>query len=201
MLGSREALTYAQRELANVATVLELVSGRSAVVQAGACLGVFPAYLAERFEMVYTFEPAADLFGKMVRNAPAKNIVRFQAALGSRRGLVGTSRVRRDGKPNAHEGITHIVDGGTVPTLLLDDLALPTVDLLYLDIEGRELAALQGATETLWRCRPVVAVEINKNLQFVGVKEPEIVGFLEAHGYRHALSAGSDQAFVPVERK
>lgn len=201
MRGSPEALKYAQRELAHLDQVLALVPGRTAVLQAGACLGVFPSYLAQQFDTVYTFEPAADLFPVMTENAPAGNIVRFQAALGCRRGLVGTSRVRRDGKPNAHEGITHVVDGGTVPTLLIDDLGLPVLDLIYLDVEGKEFAALQGATETLWRCRPVVAVEMNKNLHYVGVKESEIVGFLEAHGYRHALSAGSDRAFVPVERK
>jgi FkbM family methyltransferase len=200
MRGSPEALKYAQRELAHLDLVLEMVPGRTAAVQAGACLGVFPAHLAKTFATVYTFEPGADLFPVMVENAPAGNIVRFQAALGFRRGLVGTSRVRRDGKPNAHEGITHVVDGGTVPTLLIDDLALPVLDLIYLDVEGGEYLALQGATETIWRCRPVIVVEMNKNLHYVGVLESEIVGFLESHGYRHALSAGSDRAFVPVER-
>jgi hypothetical protein len=43
-------------------------------------------------------------------------------------------------------------------------------------------------------------VEMNKNLHYVGVLESEIVGFLESHGYRHTLSAGSDRAFVPVDR-
>jgi FkbM family methyltransferase len=200
MRGSPEALKYAQRELAHLDLVLELVPGRTAVVQAGGCLGVFPDHLAKRFKTAYVFEPGADLFPVMVENAPAQNIVRFQAALGFRRGLVGTSRVRRDGKPNAHEGITHVVDGGTVPTLLIDDLALPVLDLIYLDVEGGEYLALQGATETIWRCRPVIVVEMNKNLGYVGVLESEIVGFLESHGYRHALSAGSDRAFVPVER-
>ena len=201
MLGSPEALKYARRELANLDQVLTLVKGRTAVVQAGACLGVFPDYLSKMFATVYTFEPGADLFPMMTLNAPAENILRFQAALGSRRGLVGTSRKRRDGKPNEHEGITHVIPSGVVPTLLLDDLALPVLDLLYLDVEGGEFSALRGSAETLWRCRPVVCVEINKNLQYVGIKESEIVGFLESHGYRHALSVGSDQAFVPVESK
>ena len=200
MLGSPEALKYARRELANVDLVLSLVPGRTAVVQAGGNLGVCPAYLAQQFTTCYTFEPGADLFVTMTKNAPADNIVRLQCALGSQRGLVGTSRRRRDGKPNAHEGVTHVVPGGTVPTLLLDDLALPVLDLLYLDVEGCEFAALRGAADTLRRCRPVVAVEMNKNLQYVGVTETDLHNFMDAHGYGHAMSAGSDRAFVPVER-
>jgi FkbM family methyltransferase len=200
MLGSATALKWANRDLAHLDAVLGLVPGRTAVVQAGGNLGVFPKRLAELFTTVYCFEPAADLFDKMLRNAPAENIVRFQAALGSRRGLVGTSRVRRDGKPDAHEGITHIVPGGTTPTLLLDDLGLPVCDLIYLDIEGAELDAVRGSVQTLDRCRPVVALEINKNLRYVGVTEEEIHTFIVAHGYRHAMTVGCDHAFVPVER-
>lgn len=200
MLGSPTALKYARRDLPHLDAVLELVPGRTAVVQAGGCLGVYPAHLAQQFATVYCFEPATDLFEKMVRNAPADNIVRFQAALGERRGLVGTSRIRRDGKPHAHEGITYIVPGGTTPTLLLDDLALPVCDLVQLDLEGMELPALKGAVETLLRCRPVVCVEINKNLRYMGWTEDDVNLFLRDCRYRHALTVGSDQAFVPMER-
>jgi FkbM family methyltransferase len=200
MLGSASAIKYSTRELANLETVLALVPGREAVIQAGGNIGIVPRVLSQHFKTTYTFEPAPDLFDKMLRNAPAENIVRFQAALGDRRGLVGTSRVRRDGKPNAHEGITHVVPGGTIPTLLVDDLALPVCDLIYLDIEGLELAALRGSVETLRRCRPVVAVEINKNLKYVDVTEADIYAFFADHGYAHLMCVGSDHVFLPVER-
>jgi FkbM family methyltransferase len=197
MLGSASALKWATRELSHLDTVIALVPGRTACVQAGANLGVFPRHLSQHFAACYVFEPAADLFDKMLRNAPAENIIRFQAALGDTRGLVGTSRVRRDGKPDAHEGITHVVPGGTIPTLLVDDLGLPVLDLLYLDIEGEELPALRGAVATLARCRPVVAVEINKNLKYVDVKEADIYAFFDAQRYRHLMSVGSDHVFLP----
>jgi FkbM family methyltransferase len=201
VLGSAAALKWATRELDHLETVMALVHGRTACVQAGGNLGVFPRRLSQAFATVYTFEPAADLFDKMLRNAPAENIVRFQAALGDTRGLVGTSRVRRDGKPNAHEGITHIVPGGTIPTLRIDDLGLPVCDLIYLDIEGGELSALRGAVNTLAFCRPVVAVEVNKNLNYVDVTEDDICEFFAAQSYRYHLSVGSDRVFLPVERE
>lgn len=199
MRGSAEALKWSHRDVTRLDAVLALVRGRTAVIQAGGNLGVFPKRLSREFQTVYCFEPAADLFEMMMVNAPAQNIVRIQAALGDTRELVGTSRVRRDGKPNNHEGITHVVPGGTIPTLRIDDLALPVCELIYLDIEGSELPAIRGAAETLKRCRPVLVVEINKNLGFVGLTEAQMLEHITAQGYKHALSLGSDQAFVPVE--
>lgn len=199
MLGSAEALKWSHRDLSHLEAVLRLVRGRSVAVQAGGNLGVFPKRLAEVFSHVYTFEPAPDAFRMMLQNAPAENIIAFQAALGEEPQLVGLSRVRRDGKPGTHEGITYVMGSGPIPTLTIDTLVLDVCDLVYLDIEGRELSALRGAVATLQRCRPVVAVEINKNLKYVGVTEDEIRTFFQAHGYRHALNVGSDHAFVPVE--
>ncbi len=199
MRGSAEALKWSRRDLAHLETVLTLVPGRTSVVQAGANLGIFPKRLAEVFETVYTFEPDPELFEVTCQNAPARNIVKVQAALGDTRGLVGTCRIRRDGKTNHHEGITHVVPGGVLPTLRIDDLGLRVCDLIYLDIEGAELDALRGAQETLRRCRPVVAVEINKNLKFVGLTEEQVTGFIHDRGYRFVLNVGSDRAFVPVE--
>lgn len=197
--GSGLALKFNRRDLPYLDQATAFCMGRTAAVQAGGNLGIYPKRLAQLFTTVYTFEPSAELFPMLMANAPEPNIIRYQAALGCERGLVGTSRVRRDGKPNAHEGITHVVPDGTVPTLRIDDLALPVCDLVYLDIEGYELYALKGAVETLQRCRPVVAVEINKNLKFVGLTPEDVTGFLESQGYRHTLTMGSDQVFVPVE--
>ena len=200
VLGSTAALKWSHRDLEHLEAVMALVKGRTAVVQAGANLGVFPKRLAQSFQTVYTFEPAPDLFAIVQANAPEANIIKFQAALGSTHGLVGVSRVRRDGKPNAHEGITHVVPGGNIPTMRIDDLALPVCELIYLDIEGMELDALKGAIGTLMHCRPVVAVEVNKNLAYVGLTEHDIYAFMADMGYQHALTVGSDRAFVPVER-
>jgi FkbM family methyltransferase len=199
LIGSAQALKYSLRELAHLDEVLILVRGRTAVVQAGGNLGIFPKHLSSEFETVYTFEPDPVCFKALQANAPQPNIIKIQAALGEHHGLVGTCSIRRDGKTNNHEGITHVVPNGVIPTLRIDDLALRVCDLIYLDIEGGELQALRGAQETLRRCRPVVCCEINKNLAFVNVTEEQIVTFIQDRGYRFALQVGSDRAFTPVE--
>lgn len=197
--GSDSQLKWNRRDLPNLDRVVARVPQRRVAVQAGGNLGLFPKRLAMGFDVVYTFEPAAALFPILLANAPEPNIVRLQAALGYHRALVGTSQTRRDGKPDAHEGITHIAGPGPVPTLRLDDLALPVCDLLQLDLEGWELYALQGAAATLTRCRPVLCVEVNKNLGFVGVPEDTVRRFIADHGYRFVERLEADEVYVPEE--
>merc|ERR1712196_335736 len=47
----------------------------------------------------------------------------------------------------------------TVEVIRLDDLALPKLDLLKIDVESMEMELLLGAQETLKRCRPIIYVE------------------------------------------
>jgi FkbM family methyltransferase len=199
MIGEFDALRYATRDLPVLETVLEMTPGRTACVQAGGNLGVWPKRLAKDFATVYTFEPAADLFAALCRKAPEPNIVKFQAAVGEKPALVGLSRERRDGKPNNHVGITHVSGEGTVPVLQIDALALPVCDLIYLDVEGFELSALRGAAVTLRQCRPVVAVEINKSIGFYGHSGDDVRAFLDRCDYREVGQLQADVVFLPKE--
>lgn len=200
--GSAAGLKWNRKEIPVLEEVLGMVSGRRAAVQAGGNLGVFPKYLAAHFETVYAFEPEPELFEMMSRNAPERNIVKLQAALGVERQLVGMSRVRRqkDGG-DSHEGITHVSGEGVVPTLRVDDLGLQACDLLYLDIEGYELYALRGAAETIKRCRPLIACEINKSLAQMGsISAEDVRSWFRIHDYDFVKRIRSDEVFVPRER-
>ena len=194
------ALRYAERDLAVVKEVLTLVKGRTAVVQAGANLGVFPEFLSKEFGAVYSFEPDPELMWRATaRCAGRLNVHFFCAALGRDRGLVRPVRARRDGdlKREAHEGVTHVVPGGSVPTLRVDDLGLEVLDLLYLDLEGYEALALVGACETLERCHPVVVCEMNGSGKPLGFTDEDIRTHLRVADYDLLRRIGSDEVFVP----
>lgn len=179
--------------------VVPLCSQRRVAVQAGGCLGVFAKYLAARFDAVYVFEPSAQ-FVDMTANAPEPNVVRLQAALGSAPGLVdpvNSLEGYSSKKTQLHSGMTQVrASRGIVPTIRLDDLALPVVDLLYLDVEGYELFALQGARDTLRRCRPVVGVEINGASEYYGVASEDVRTHLRVAGYSMRLRVNSDEIYV-----
>ena len=197
----KTAVSYAQRDLATIDRALPLVKGRRAALQAGACLGIFPLHLAKMFEAVYAFEPDPKLFRKSVMLGNVANIVWFNAALGYERRLVHTECRRRDGSSRpAHEGLTFTIAGGIIPTMRVDDLALSALDLLCLDVEGAEFEALKGAKETIDRCRPVLIVEINKQLQHSGITEDDLRTCLRVWGYEWQFKNYSDEVFVPWQK-
>jgi FkbM family methyltransferase len=62
--------------------------------------------------------------------------------------------------------------------IAIDDMQLPRLDLIKIDIEGMEMEALSGAQETISRAKPQMIIERIKT------NEAEINTFLAHHGYR-----------------
>jgi FkbM family methyltransferase len=196
--GSADGLRWNRRDLAeNLDPVLAEMKSKKVAVQAGGNLGIFPKRMAQEFKTVYTFEPDPDNFRMMCANAPEGNILKFQAALGFERGLVGICKERRDGKPRTHEGLCHVAGAGTVPVFQIDDLSLPECDIIQLDLEGFELYALYGARNTIERCRPILMIEINKSLGFMGLREDDVRNAIRMMGYDFQRRINSDEIWTP----
>lgn len=195
--GSELCLKWSRVDLGNLEEALARTSRRRVAVQAGGNLGIFPKRLAADFEAVYTFEPDSSLFAKMVRNAPEPNIVKFQAALSDKRAYVSTLCQRRDGRPARHEGVTHVVDQGIIPTMTIDELQLPACDLIYLDVEGYELNALNGAWGTIRRYKPVVVIEINSCIEVMGISRELMLTVMRTAQYDLTRTVRSDHIFLP----
>ena len=68
-----------------------------------------------------------------------------------------------------------------VPVKRLDDLSLDNVGLIKIDVEGHEIAVLQGATQTLARNRPSIVVEAEERHHPNAIAE--ITGLLTGLGY------------------
>lgn len=171
-----------------------LVKKSTIAVQAGGHWGVWAKFLAERFSMVYTFEPEHQAFHILEQNCfLCDNIIKMQACLGMGRGPVGLNVGGRNGGSSKVEG------SGEIPIVALDTLNLPELDLLYLDIEGFEPFALEGAQHTILRCKPVIALEMKGLSLNYGVSEDSILKGLDDLGYRHLTTRRRDRIFVPKE--
>ena len=164
------------KEVYKIALLDQYLEEKRVVVQAGGNVGVFPREMAKHFGAVYTFEPEAANFNCLARNCPESNIIKFQAGLGSNHEQIQVGVSRPDLKNNC--GAYQVTGTGITPTIMIDDLELPACDLIYLDIEGYELFALQGGYETIKKYHPVIVIE-NKQLPLMYDVEPEqVVDFL-----------------------
>lgn len=200
IVGSAACIKWCFRDLENLDAALALFSGRSVAVQAGGNIGIFAKRLAEEFSIVHSFEPDKTLFEQMQINVTEENVFMHQVALGASREGVRMECSRRDNSGRAvHEGLTHVAGPGDTPQMLIDDLQLTECDLIYLDIEGYELNALCGASETIDQCRPVIGVEINSTSAHYGFSREQIRDFFEKRRYLLKVERNSDEIYVPWE--
>lgn len=144
----------------DVDIALKHCQGNRVVVQAGGACGIWPAYLASRFETVLTFEPDPINFRCLTRNVRDEtNVIAFQAALGDRCSAIGLENPPSE---VGNAGTWYVKPGkvGMIPMLPLDAVtACQAVDLMCLDVEGLETLVLKGATETIENNLPVIMLE------------------------------------------
>jgi FkbM family methyltransferase len=163
-------------------------------VQAGGHIGITPMYLSEYFKHVYTFELDFDNFQCLVANCTRRNIYAMRGVLGREHGGVAM----RANKYSSGHSVGH---AGKIPTWQIDDLNLPDCDALFLDVEGSEMAALEGAKFTIDRCRPLIVAEDNKKRTWFGRKEGDMTTYLATFGYAAAATLGEDIIYTPTQKE
>jgi len=155
--------------------VFPLVPEKRVAVQAGGAMGMWAKRMAQEFGVVYTFEPNPQSFYCCSFNCPEENVVPFHAALGAEPALIKVSTPHRE----QNYGANRVTGAGHVPVMTIDSLELEHCDLLMLDIEGYELFALQGALETIKRCKPVIVLEDKGCSTEFGYQKGRVERFLQ----------------------
>lgn len=177
-------------EIPKLQKVLELVKSKNVCVQAGGNCGVFAKYLSAEFKYVYTFEPDPTNYLCLISNAPQTNVFKFPAALGDTHVCIDLER------DESNCGAYQVSGNGLIPTLTIDDLALPACDLIYLDIEGMEYRALVGAEKTLSTFHPVIVTEEKSHGGRYGVFENTIKDWLKNFGYKQVDRLLNDSVYT-----
>lgn len=193
--GSEKAWNRYNSKASDMQLAVDLCEKLRTVVQAGGNIGAWPVWLSHHFIEVITFEPEPTNFACLEKNtAKFKNIEAHFAALGAE---VGTAKLNVCQSIGSHHltqqpGDTHV--------LTIDGFNLEHCDLIVLDIEGAEALALQGAQETLTRCRPVVMFESKGHgtKKGFGLTHEDIVAQLP--NYILAEKVRHDCIFLPIER-
>ena len=151
-------------------------------IQAGGHVGIFPNYLASRFEEVYTFEPDPNLFACLLKNR-VQNVVAFPYALHSFKGKASFT-------PNAG-GTGKLSESGpmVVETMTIDDMH-ERVNFIHLDVEGAEVEVLRGAHETICRHSPTLQLEVLPRF------ETQLYEYLATIGYAPVNTTRRDHVFT-----
>lgn len=138
--------------------IRELIPAGGTFVDVGANVGVMAFEAAQLAGKVIAFEPQpinADNLRRGVVANGLENVIVHQLALSDQPGMIRTSmacnaKVNSDG-PNAAQAVTG-------DSLLLYE---ERIDLIKIDIEGHEPAAITGLSKTIAKHQPMLLIEFN----------------------------------------
>lgn len=152
------------------------------VLDIGANLGFINYHIAQKAKYVYAFEPEPTN-RKVLKNIIARyklnNVKLMEFALGDEAKMVEMVLPIR-GK-SKEQGLSHVEQGEackginfSVECKRLDDLDLPKIDAIKIDVENFEYAVFKGGEATIKRDKPLIYCELwdNENrancLEFLG---------------------------------
>jgi len=181
------------------ALVRRLLSEDAVFYDVGANIGYFTlvaaAALAHHGQIV-AFEPGRNAYQRLTENValnPYRNIRTFPVAVSDREGEAAlqvagdiadsSASLYPAGRSRGHPEVCRTV---TLDRFIRAEGLRPP-QLIKLDVEGAELAVLQGARDLLAASPPLLLVEMEeKNLRAAGASKVQIAQFLTAYGYRAA---------------
>lgn len=158
-----------------------------AALDVGANRGIWTHVLARYAEPVFAFEPNAKMY-RILQKALPKNAHARQIALSD---STGTARLEvpenKSGWSNQHASLNPYRNKGRkvasieVEKSRLDDLDLPPVGFIKIDVEGHESAVIRGASALIERDKPRLIVEIEE--RHTGQPIREAIADIEQLGY------------------
>ena len=141
-------------------------------VDIGAHWGNHAMFMKDHSKEMFLFEPNPLNYSTLCVNTPKAN--HFNCAIGSERKLIGMKQ-----EADNNTGSSYVVGDGLIAMVTLDSMSLKP-SLLKIDVEGYELEVLKGATETIAKHKPIIAIEAEHN-------EIEINNILKSLGYNVAI--------------
>lgn len=182
-------LTY---QIRKYEAALALCKQRRSVIDVGAHVGLWSYWMAKDFTNLFAFEPHHDHQDCWRKNMEGlTNAALFCYALGAQPGHVTLTT-----GPSS-SGDTYVSPNGAkgpkVELRRLDEFTVHDVDLLKIDCEGFEYYVLQGALETIARCKPVIVVEQKPTHgQKYGISDTAGAQLLKTVGYVERKTINGD---------
>ena len=125
---------------------------------------------------IYAFEPYLENFQLLIQNTKRyKDVKCFNVGVGCRDSIVHFNHGHKN-----NSGVVRVVLNSDNPNIVLalDNLSLPKISFIKIDVEGHELACMQGMTNLLKRDTPLIWLEENNH------GAHRVVPYLEKLGYK-----------------
>ena len=134
----------------------------------GANIGVISQALLSIGERVHAFEPQPEVYKLLVKNMEAVGgeFTHHNTAIGNFIGGAEMPKVHYSAKGNfggLSIGSNSIYGTYSVPVVTIDSFWFPNVKFMKIDVEGFELEVLEGAKETIGRCKPIMYIEDDRS--------------------------------------
>ena len=170
---------------------LKHVSDWRVCLDIGSNIGQWTRPLAKRFDSVICFEPNPNFRECFNKNITESNVTLFPFGLSDHEHTV--TQGMNATHLNEIVGDTSPRDGD-IQCRTLDSFGLTDVDYIKIDVDGFEIALLNGARETLSKNDPVINIEMKER------KRPKIVEeskrILRDLGYRFQVRTRSDEIWL-----
>ena len=134
-----------------------LCSKRRTALDIGANVGLWSRDLVDNFAKVVAFEPVAVFRECLEKNVSGPNFFISPLALGDH-DTQATMIITEGNSGHSHLD-PDTLGTGDVQVVKLDNLNMEDVDYIKIDCEGYEYRVLQGAEQTVKRCRPIMVIE------------------------------------------
>lgn len=168
-------------QIKKLRAALSYVKQFRTAVDAGAHCGLWSMQLVKRFQKVEAFEPVRA--HRDCWEANVNGLVKLgkdmlhPCALGDHEDMIKITTEATS------SGDSRVGGSGDIPMHTLDSFNLQDVDFIKIDTEGFELYVINGAEETIKRCRPVMVVEQKGHgMKYFGFKQEEGVELLKSWG-------------------
>ena len=182
------------KDIRVIPAAMKHVKNRGCVIQAGARIGLWPRELSTLFAKVVAFEPESKNYECAKANLEhTPNVELHNAALADR---AGQRWVSYSPKSSSHWIVDAPPEAGEMCNVVTIDSYGLTPDAIFLDIEGYELAAMNGARETIARCLPVMILEENNARLRYDIPKGALAKWLAEFGYKPVDNIGKDVILV-----
>tara|TARA_X000001382_G_scaffold37503_1_gene25041 strand:- start:20927 stop:21559 length:633 start_codon:yes stop_codon:yes gene_type:complete len=176
--------------------VLEYTTTRRHMIDVGGNVGRWSVDFAKHFDTVSAFEPAPYHIECFEKNcAPYPNVKLYP---------YGLSNTNKKGNLEVavehHLGSTRVIpsDDGTIELKTLDQHGFTDVDVLKVDVEGLEIDVLQGAEQTIAKCKPIIVIErCVFNSERFGLDKMASHNELDRQGYKRLFKITRDCIYGP----